>query len=109
MAEKRQRVLTCDKCGKSEVVDDNVFPALRLWSIGFVIVEGSQMPLCWMDRSNVKYLIKSQDWCEECLKKAGFVLPQPPAKGTPVTHPNPPTLEDMIRQMIDNAVAAARQ
>ena len=78
----------CDKCGEECSGKDTI----RLESVG--VFWGSFMP-------HAKSVCKSQDWCLICRKKIGAVSA---VNGVPPATFVPPTLEDMIREIVREEV-----
>jgi hypothetical protein len=75
---------TCDRC-KGDFSDRK---AIKCVSAGVGDFSGSDS---WFKSFR-------QDWCHNCLK--GFGLPCESAKATDVPPNPPPTLEDMIREIV---------
>lgn len=83
---------TCDKCGHHQTKND------QMWGIGVVLQHG-------MEVSNSRYstsLIPQAKglWCRKCIESIGLLCeaPKPDDKDAPP----PPTLEDMIREIVQN-------
>ena len=81
---------TCDRCGHSQPTDD------QMWTVIVGINSGhyaSQMP----------YKKREALWCRTCVEKLHLM---PPHVLKPADLPPPPTLEDMIREIVADEVGS---
>ncbi len=83
---------TCDKCGHHQTTND------QMWGVGVVLQHGMVVSDYGPRLApQVKGL-----WCRPCIESIGLLCapPKPDDKDAPA----PPTLEDMIREIVANAV-----
>lgn len=91
---------TCDRCKNTETVEVSTTPKLKLHEVGV----GWQQHTCY---SNYTFIGLKQEWCQDCCIAVGLCAPENPNS---IIHP-PPTIEDMLREIIreevQNATGAA--
>jgi hypothetical protein len=82
----RRVVYTCDKCKTDN--DTDLFRVM----------------LSVTDYTGTKdRYAEHQEWCEECVSSAGIQVKRP-LQSQRVTPPPPPSLEDMIRQIVRDEI-----
>ena len=90
---------TCDKCGHSQ---ERPGSPKQLWDVGIGIeVVGSSRSY-----STSPPLFHAKIWCRDCVTKAGLLLPSRTDEEKAPTPP--PTLEDMIRELIKEEIDDSR-
>jgi hypothetical protein len=93
-------VVTCDKCGVSD--DKPVYRPndgkIEFFTIGVVYDEGLNISPGSYSSSKVGPEVT---WCRQCAEKSGIVPPKE-KKSTETTPP--PTLEEMIREIVSQEV-----
>ena len=89
---------TCDKCHHSQ--EKQATPR-QLWEIGIgITVFGSRIS------SYSRSLCNEQLWCRECIVSVGLL---PPTESERKDAPSqPPTLEDLLREMIQEEISSAQ-
>ena len=85
---------TCDKCGHAQDKND------QMWNIGVVI--GHDASIYYGNRTPNPV----QLWCRDCIEGLGLLPPGGGAKDAPPLPDPPPTLEDMIREIVRQETAA---
>lgn len=91
---------TCDKCGHKQTTKD------QMWGIAVVMTHGGPVPLHGYSIPNDPPQAKGL-WCRKCIEGIGLLCAKPDPEDK--TAPTSPTLEDMIREVVDNAVHDAIQ
>ena len=84
---------TCDKCSHSQTERDK---PRQLWDIGIILDTTPRPPY-----SHRSPLHKAQ-WCRECLIGLGIMVPSKTDKTK--APPSPPTIEEMIREIIQEEI-----
>lgn len=87
----RTVILKCDRCGATAENDKNFLKQVAVgvnWGYGFQAA-GRKL---------------EADWCRECLIKTGLHRPQNEADEK-IAPPAPPTLEDLIRDIVREELA----
>jgi hypothetical protein len=90
----KQFTATCDRFKATETGDYEGKLKLNLndVGVGFKVYRGY----------SYDFVGKTQQWCDDCCIKLG--LKNPPDKKEPVV--SPPTIEDMIRELVLNEIQA---
>ena len=82
----------CDRCGASSRTIDGEGESLKLHTISV----GVEVHI--YGRRGVTG--KKADWCTECCERTGLILPPKPKNNEPTPKiPEPPTIEDMLREL----------
>ena len=95
---------TCDKCGHAQNKND------QMWDIGVVI--GHHASIYGRDRTPASIYGRDrtpnpvQLWCRDCIEELGLLPPGGGAKDAPPLPDPPPTLEDMIREIVRQETTA---
>jgi len=82
----RTEIYKCDRCGGESTVTSYTRKVL--------IAVGSR---------DYPDFFRDADWCDWCINEAGLVIPPKPKKEDPLP-PLPPTLEDMIREIVRSEI-----
>ena len=92
----RKVEFTCDSC-ETEHEDDN-----NLWSVG-IVIKNKYAESEFHGRTKIQAL-----WCRECMERHHLLdYVELAQKKEPL--PPPPTIEDMIRDIVHEAVEDAQQ
>lgn len=89
---------TCDRC-KKEVEQAKDLNSLRL-----VATNSELYSYSTGQRTELNSTIPAVEWCRDCCTTSGFMV----YKNTELPH-NSPTFEEMLREMVDTAVAERTQ
>ena len=85
---------TCDKCGHHQTTND------QMWGIAVVMEHGIPVPN-YGPRLTPRH---NGLWCRKCIESIGLLCAKPDPDDK--TAKPPPTLEDMIREIVANEVQA---
>lgn len=86
---------TCDRCKKTVEKRTDLYTLSLVAKDGSYGFQGNEM--------EVESSIPPADWCRDCCVESGFLKWQPVEKQPP----QPPTLEDMIREIAATAAQEA--
>lgn len=92
----REVAYTCDRCGYETDSWDNTRSeggsSRQMWTVGVAVRHSQHL------QSVGAYVTEGQraDWCDSCVREMGLVGVKP----TPNQDPPPPTLEDIIREIV---------
>ena len=86
---------SCDKCRHKQ--EDRSNPR-QLWEIGVIIQD-----IGAFSRGGFQDIKHKSIWCRECIVDSGL---QPPKKDEPT--PKPITLEDIVREIIQEGIEASQ-
>lgn len=82
----------CDKCGATQDTDN------QMWSVGVTVRANLSPTWTYPDRR------ANQLWCRSCTEKLGLLPTSDPVLANSIKE-NPPTLEDMIREIVNDEMA----
>ena len=86
---------TCDRCGHAQEKSE------QMWQIGVACIHASPSQFAYSGAP-----MHQQLWCRKCVEALGVIPPPVYEKKEPPLEP--PTLEDMIRGIVENVIEENR-